>query len=93
MLNTLQLVIQFFIPDKIEDGSQKTTDIKLAAGIVFGFTLVAIAFAILTGSAQVVIEEFGNLKLSNSTIYVLLGVFLVWLTITKVGTKNDQQKK
>lgn len=93
MLNYLQSFIQIFIPPKIEDISQKTTDIKLATGIVFGFTLVAIAFAILTGFGQVVIEEVGNLKFSNASIFVLLGVFFIWLTITKVGIKNDQQKK
>ncbi len=93
MWSNLQSAIQFFIPEKIEDASQKTTDIKLAAGIVFGFTLVAIAFAILTGFGQVVIEEFGNLKLSNSTLLIFLGVFFVWLTLTKVGTKSDQLKK
>lgn len=93
MWNNFQSFIQFVIPNKIEDSSQKTTDIKLATGIVFGFTLVAMAFAILTGFGQVVIEEFGNLKFSNASIFVLLGVFFIWLTITKVGINNDQQKK
>jgi hypothetical protein len=93
MWNYLQSFIQVVIPNRIEDSSQKTTDIKLATGIVFGFTLVAIAFAILTGFGQIVIEEFGNLKFSNASIFVLLGVFFIWLTITKVGINNDQQKK
>jgi hypothetical protein len=55
--------------------------------------LVAIAYALLTGVGQVVIEEFGSFKLSNATLLIFLGVFFVWLTLTKVGTKNDQLKK
>ena len=89
MWNSLQSVIQFFVPEKIEDAIQKTTDMKLSTGIAFGFTLVAMAFALLTGVGQVVIEEFGSFKLSNATLLILLGVFFVWLTLTKVGTKND----
>lgn len=92
MLNTLQSVIKFFVPEKIEDSSQKTTDIKLAAGIIFGFFLVAIAFALLTGYGQVVFEEIGAIKVTNATIIVLLGVFFVWLTLTKVGVKHGDKK-
>jgi hypothetical protein len=93
MWDILQSAIQFFVPEKIEDASQKTTDIKLAAGIVFGFFLVAIAFAMLTGVGQIVIEEFGSLKITNATIFVALGAFFVWLTLTKVGIKHGSPKK
>jgi hypothetical protein len=93
MWNNLQSVIHFFVPEKIEDDSQKTTDIKLASGIVFGFFLVAIAFALLTGVGQVVIEEAGAFKVTNATIIVLLGCLFVWLTLTKVGIKHGDPKK
>jgi hypothetical protein len=88
MLNNIQAFIQFFVPDKIEDVNQNVINAKLATGIIFGFFLVAIAFAILTGAAQVVVEEFGAIKVTNATIFVLLGVFFVWLTLTKVGVKK-----
>jgi hypothetical protein len=93
MWNLVQPVIQFFVPEKIEDGSQKTTDIKLASGITFGFFLVAIAFALLTGTGQLHIEEIGGVKVTNATIFVLLGTFFVWLTLTKVGIKHGDPKK
>lgn len=93
MLDVLKSAMGLVIPEKIEDANQEIVAIKLAAGIIFGFTLVAIAFAILTGVGQVVIEEFGSFKLSNSTLLIFLGVFFVWLTLTKVGIKSDQQKK
>ncbi len=88
MLNSVQAFIQFFVPDKIEDVNQNVINVKLATGIIFGFFLVAIAFALLTGIAQVVVEEFGAIKLTNSTIFLLLGVFFIWLTLTKIGVKK-----
>lgn len=93
MWNTIQSAIQFFVPEKIEDASPKTTDIKLATGIIFGFLLVAIAFAMLTGAGKTFIEEIGIIKVSNATIFIALGAFFIWLTVTKVGINHGSQKK
>lgn len=89
MLERVQNLFKFVIPDSIEDKSQKTTDIKLATGIVFGFALVAIAFAIVTGNGQVIMQRFRDIEISNDVIYLLLGVFFIWFTLTKIGTKKS----
>lgn len=89
MLELVQNVFKFFIPDSIEDNSQKTTDIKLATGIVFGFTLVGIAIAIVTGNGQVIMQRIHDNEISNDVIYLLLGVLIIWFTLTKIGIKKS----
>ena len=91
MWHNVDSAIQFFFPDKIEDASQKTTDIKLAIGIVVGFLLIAMAFTLLMGKGQLISEKFGKVEITNATIFVLLGVFFLWLTVTKVGIKTDDK--
>lgn len=94
VLRDLQNFINFIVPDQIDDVSQKVTEIKLAAGIVFGFFLVAIAYAILTGNGQLVFEEIAGFKLSNATIFIIFGCIVVWFVLTKIGVKpgsNDRR--
>ncbi len=93
MWRDIQSFINFIVPDQIDDVSQKVTDIKLAAGIVFGFFLVAIAYAILTGNAHLLFEEIAGFKLSNATIFIMLGCIVVWFTLTKIGVKPHNKNR
>lgn len=88
MHNNFWAFVRFIVPEKIEDVNQNVVNIKLATGIVFGFFLVAIAFAVLTGYAQLAVEQIGVVKVTNATIFILLGVSFIWLTLTKVGVNK-----
>lgn len=93
MWENIKPIFNFFIPNKIDDTSQKTTDLKLATGIGAGFFLIFKAFGILDNVEKIIIEEFAGLKISNATIVLLSGVFFIWLTLTKVGIKTDDKEK
>ncbi len=92
MLENIMSAIRFFTPNKIDDESKSITIFKLAAGIITGFSLIAIAFATLTSFSQLIVEKFGIVEISNTTIYIFIGVFIIWLTLTKIGTKKDDQQ-
>ncbi|MFN6517564.1 MAG: hypothetical protein RMY29_024200 [Nostoc sp. CreGUA01] len=84
--------IRFFTPNRIDDETKSITLIKLATGIVAGFSLIAIAFATLTSFSQLVVEKFGVVEISNATIYIFIGVFIILLTLTKIGIKKDDRQ-
>ena len=92
MLENIMSTIKFFTPSRIDDESTSITLIKLATGIVLGFSLIAIAFSILTSFSQLVVEKFGSFEISNATICILIGVLIIWLTLTKIGIKKDDQQ-
>ncbi|MDZ8085963.1 MAG: hypothetical protein RMY16_10430 [Nostoc sp. DedQUE12b] len=92
MLDNIISGIRFFIPNRIDDESKSITIFKLALGTAVGFWLIAIAFATLTSFSQLVVEKFGSFEISNATIYIFIGVFFIWLTLTKIGTKKDDQQ-
>ncbi len=92
MLENIMSAIKFFTPSRIDDESTSITLIKLATGIVLGFSLIAIAFATLTSFSQLVFEKFGSFEISNATIYILIGVFIILFTLTKIGIKKDDQQ-
>lgn len=87
-------VAAFFIPDKgIEDVGENIALLKVLGGIIAGLCLFALAFAVLTGTAVQMIEVVAGIAVSNATIYVLLGAFLIWFTLTRIGVKNKDSNE
>lgn len=82
-----------FIPRKVQDISQEITLFKLALGTAVGLTLIIGAFLILGGSFLLVMEEFSGFILSNATIMMLLGVFFVLFTLTRIGVTNQEDSE
>jgi hypothetical protein len=93
ILDFVVSAVKFLVPDRIEDDSNNTTLIKLLAGIITGLFLIAIAFASLTSFSHLVIEKLGGWEVSNATIYIFFGALLIWLTLTRVGLKKDENQK
>lgn len=92
MLEDIMSAIRFFTPNRIDDKSENITIFKLLGGIITGLSLIAIAFATLTSFSQLIVEKFGIFEISNATIYIFIGAFFIWLTLTKIGTKKDDQQ-
>jgi uncharacterized membrane protein YqjE len=85
-------IIASFVPDQVEDANQKTTDFKLALGGSTGLLLIVGAFLTLSGVFELVIERWNNFQISNATIMLVLGVGVVWFTLTKIGIKSEDKK-
>jgi hypothetical protein len=86
-------IIGFVIPEKIQDINQKVVDFKLALGAATGLSLIIGAFLILAGVFQLTMESFNGFQISNATILILLGVAVVWFTLTKIGVKPEDSNK
>jgi multisubunit Na+/H+ antiporter MnhB subunit len=81
------------LPSSIEDTSEKVTEFKLMLGAAIGVLLIAGAFLTWWGFFDLVVEEFDHVEVSNATLLAAAGILIIWLTLTRVGSRRQERKK
>ncbi|HIK16676.1 MAG TPA: hypothetical protein IGS53_15525 [Leptolyngbyaceae cyanobacterium M33_DOE_097] len=89
----LAKLLKLFLPETIADTEQHVTDFKLILGAAIGFCLIFGAFLTWMGVFDLVVEEFDHYEVSNATLLVAAGLVIIWLTLTRVGTKPPEKPR